>query len=225
LIDQAAKAAATRFNDRLGTVTPKKIIAAWKDVEQPGKNASDWLDDTYPELSGRMFDALMPPLLTTWRRAWMLGQHAGKTLVSAMDPPVEVKKDPTLSFDVWVTTYSNPLVEEIVKTRLDDFAKLLEITSATGLTDDDIEIFSVADATTIMVTEVTRLAMLAAYGIYQGSGVSEVSWVLGPGDPCTRCAENESGGPVLIGSEFPSGDQRPPAHPSCRCGVVPVSAA
>lgn len=223
MIDQAAKAAATRFNDRLGTATPKKIIAAWKDVEQPGKNAGDWLESTYPELGDRMAEALMPPLLTTWRRAWMLGQHAGKTLVAAMVPPVEVKKDETLSFDAWVTANSDRLVDEMVKATLEKFVTALDGIVAGADVADDIEILGLADATTIMVTEVTRLAMLAAYGIYRGSGVSEVSWVLGPGEACEMCAANEMGGAVILDSEFPSGDQRPPAHPNCRCGVVPTA--
>lgn len=36
---------------------------------------------------------------------------------------------------------------------------------------------------------------------------------------CDECAENEDASPIPIDEEFPSGDQRPPAHPNCRCAL------
>jgi hypothetical protein len=40
-------------------------------------------------------------------------------------------------------------------------------------------------------------------------------------DPCPECAIN-SGAVVNIGSTFPSGANQPPAHPHCRCALLPV---
>jgi hypothetical protein len=40
-------------------------------------------------------------------------------------------------------------------------------------------------------------------------------------DPCKICAQNANQ-IVNIGQQFPSGDQRPPAHPNCRCALAPV---
>lgn len=38
-------------------------------------------------------------------------------------------------------------------------------------------------------------------------------------DACDFCVENEEAGAIPIGEPFPSGDDRPPGHPSCRCAV------
>ena len=55
----------------------------------------------------------------------------------------------------------------------------------------------------------------------------------GPGTPCRwvadhgglACADaddNALAGPVPCGAAFPTGDTAPPAHPGCRCMVVPA---
>lgn len=36
---------------------------------------------------------------------------------------------------------------------------------------------------------------------------------------CDDCADNEDAGAIPVTSLFPSGDERPPAHPNCRCAV------
>jgi hypothetical protein len=40
-------------------------------------------------------------------------------------------------------------------------------------------------------------------------------------DPCDICAKND-GQVIQIGQSFASGDQQPPAHPHCRCVLLPV---
>jgi hypothetical protein len=40
-------------------------------------------------------------------------------------------------------------------------------------------------------------------------------------DPCDICAKND-GQVIVIGQTFASGDQQPPAHPHCRCVLLPV---
>ena len=45
------------------------------------------------------------------------------------------------------------------------------------------------------------------------------------GLPCADAEDNALGGPTACGAEFPTGDLVPPAHPGCRCILVPADAA
>lgn len=51
---------------------------------------------------------------------------------------------------------------------------------------------------------------------------AQVSWVLDDGaGPCPDGADDALAGPVVKGEEFPTGHLHPPAHPACRCLLVP----
>lgn len=69
-------------------------------------------------------------------------------------------------------------------------------------------------------TEMGRALMAEQSDTYAENGVESVEWLAL--DPCELCAENESEGPIPVGTEFPSGDLYPPAHPNCYCDLVPV---
>ena len=51
-------------------------------------------------------------------------------------------------------------------------------------------------------------------------GVTGKRWVTF--NPCEICEANEAEGDVPIDHTFSSGDERPPAHPNCRCALAPV---
>jgi hypothetical protein len=51
-------------------------------------------------------------------------------------------------------------------------------------------------------------------------GVTGKEWITH--DPCPICEENGAEGVVPIDHIFSSGDERPPAHPNCRCALAPV---
>ncbi|MCU1352763.1 MAG: hypothetical protein JWM05_1972 [Acidimicrobiales bacterium] len=52
---------------------------------------------------------------------------------------------------------------------------------------------------------------------------SRARWLVDDGDaPCPDCDDNALGGAVATGDAFPTGDLMPPAHPGCRCLLVPV---
>lgn len=59
---------------------------------------------------------------------------------------------------------------------------------------------------------------------WQQLGVEQVAWVARDEARCPegRCRTNASEGPVAIGTDFPSGDRVPPAHPGCTCVVEPA---
>ena len=51
-------------------------------------------------------------------------------------------------------------------------------------------------------------------------GITGKEWVTH--DPCDICQANEDTGVIGINDSFPSGDDRPPSHPNCRCALAPV---
>lgn len=77
-------------------------------------------------------------------------------------------------------------------------------------------------AVTIANTEMARAMSVASVDSYQEFGVEQVEWI--GVEPCDICQENEDAGAIDFGSEFPSGDTEPPAHPNCRCSIGPVIA-
>lgn len=51
-------------------------------------------------------------------------------------------------------------------------------------------------------------------------GVTGKEWIVT--DPCTEICEQNDGVIIPIDGTFPSGHDRPPAHPNCRCALAPV---
>jgi hypothetical protein len=78
---------------------------------------------------------------------------------------------------------------------------------------------SPARALTIAITEQNRAVSYATSVRYREAGLEQMQWLVF--DPCKICAQNANQ-IVNIGQQFPSGDQRPPAHPNCRCALAPV---
>jgi hypothetical protein len=46
-------------------------------------------------------------------------------------------------------------------------------------------------------------------------------WVVDDEGPCPDCDDNELAGAVTKGDGYPTGQAHPPAHPGCRCLLVP----
>lgn len=78
---------------------------------------------------------------------------------------------------------------------------------------------SPARALRIAVTEQNRAVSAATVTRYRDAGLDRMEWATS--DPCPICAAN-SGQVVAIGSSFNSGHTQPPAHPWCRCTLMPV---
>lgn len=75
----------------------------------------------------------------------------------------------------------------------------------------------------VAVTETSRAVNEAARRVYEHAGIATARW-LSENDTrvCPVCDRNEAAGPVLLGHPYPSGDVAPPAHPRCRCVLLPV---
>ena len=82
----------------------------------------------------------------------------------------------------------------------------------------------------LRATAVPELAAdLASGGFNSGTAAaagSDAVWRWVPdngGLPCADAEDNSLEGPIACGKSFPTGDVVPPAHPGCRCIVVPVA--
>jgi SPP1 gp7 family putative phage head morphogenesis protein len=96
---------------------------------------------------------------------------------------------------------------------------------ARNLLKDQITSRVVTDASragTIAVTEMSRALNTATVDNYKQFGVEKVEWLAIDTGVCDICPANEAQGPIPIGQMFESGDTEPPAHPNCRCTVVPI---
>jgi len=78
---------------------------------------------------------------------------------------------------------------------------------------------SPARALTIAITEQNRVMSVATIQRYKEAELEKMEWHVS--DPCNKCAQN-AGVEVPIGTSFPSGNTQPPAHPHCRCVLLPV---
>lgn len=128
------------------------------------------------------------------------------------------------------TTPPPPDPAEIAATRLDEVARAMAAAAAdhstvADLADqiDHVVHGSWADATA--TTETTRASTDAAVGVYRAARVRATTWLTANDVAvCPYCVENEEHGPVPLGEAFPTGDESPPAHPRCRCCLMPSSA-
>jgi Phage Mu protein F like protein len=86
-------------------------------------------------------------------------------------------------------------------------------------------LFSPERSELIATTEITRAnsaASLIGYKASEKAGVKlKKRWILAA-DPCPICLENNEAGDIALDDYFPSDDLAPPAHPNCRCAVIPI---
>lgn|GEM_PF-885056 len=117
----------------------------------------------------------------------------------------------------------------ILDTRTEAAARVLLDGTAAGdstanMTAGLLAAFSnIGGARTVAVTEVVAASSVASMALYVARGVEWGRWVTDPsGNVCALCIANADAGPVRIGDAYPSGHSESPAHPHCRCEVVPA---
>ena len=121
----------------------------------------------------------------------------------------------------------NILVNGITDTKLNTIGSVLAQSLSDGSTVQKTAslINDVIDdperAAMIARTEISRAVNIASNDLYASSGVEQVDWLVAEG--CQDCQDNADASPIDIGSEFPSGDTEPPAHPNCMCTIAPAA--
>lgn len=87
----------------------------------------------------------------------------------------------------------------------------------TGLTDDR------GWAMTVAWTETNRAQSAAALDRYRAAGKEGKEWFTAADQRvCPRCFSNAEESPIPIEDRFSSGDLTSPAHPRCRCAILPA---
>lgn len=117
------------------------------------------------------------------------------------------------------------VIRELSRTTLDDIGTALADSIELGL--DAVRagkliarhVASPSRALTIAITEQNRAMSAATVERYRQAEIGQVEWEVS--DPCPKCAQNANV-VVTIGQSFPSGNTQPPAHPHCRCVLLPI---
>jgi hypothetical protein len=177
-----------------------------------------------------------------WQEAFILGQVAadewlGKAREAKKADDIEVNWDTWKPGDVDTALNIKNFQKYLAKVNADSYFKTFNketvINLGTALSDSiaaglDAEsaavmigqhVGSASRALTIAITEQNRAMSFSTIERYKEAGLAKMEWAVS--DPCKICAQNESQ-IVEIGQPFKSNDTQPPAHPHCRCVLLPV---
>lgn len=130
----------------------------------------------------------------------------------------------------WASTKAGSLITQISETTRAAIASDIEAAIADGLSTDELaellaDSYSFSDARAEMIarTEVAFADVQGNMASYRDAGVERKEWITaGDGDVSDECSANAAAGPIPIDDPFPDGSDGPPAHPNCRCDVLPV---
>jgi len=121
------------------------------------------------------------------------------------------------------------VIKSIASRRLDELAAVLADGLEEGRTPDEIGravrglVSDPVKARQIAITETARALSASSVAEYRDSGVLGKEWLhAADHDVCPACIANEDAGPIGLDDLFPSKDPFPPAHPWCRCAIMPA---
>lgn len=210
----------------LSAVDCDELAAAWaqhmgldKGLRDVVQVALAWLRDQAINLAG----AFGVPVRSAVEQGYSAGQAAA---VEQLDDDARTPAAERLEqlLDAAAVTISS-----VAETRFVELAQVLADGVEQGLSAGQLkrELRSVLDAPqwaeTVAVTETARAYSAATQATYQANGIGKKLWMLAPDQRiCDTCADNAAQGAVDTTSAFASGDVHPPAHPNCRCALLPV---
>lgn len=131
---------------------------------------------------------------------------------------------PTRAFQRFLASFGITL-KELTNTTVNDIGNSLADALEQGLSANQAaklirrNVASSSRALMIAITEQNRAMSAATINRYREMQIGQMEWEVS--DPCDKCAIN-AGQVVTIGGTFNSGDTQPPAHPNCRCALLPV---
>ena len=161
----------------------------------------------------------MPLLLELWERGYEIGEEAARQASGY--------KGFARGVQALIDSQGYAWLNQIIATLLDTLGDILGEHAEDDISAADLgalledALASEANAERIAQTEVTRASAQAAADVYQAAGIYEVRWVTEDDLACPECLANQAAGPLVYGNPFPSGDISPPAHPHCRCALLP----
>jgi SPP1 gp7 family putative phage head morphogenesis protein len=190
-------------------------------------------------------EPLRQTVMRAWAEAYVLGQAAAgewiaKTERANKADDIEVNWDnwkpgdkatalllnPTKGFEAYLQSVNaDSYFKKFNKETIVNLGTALSDSIATGLDAESAAVMigrhvaSPSRALTIAITEQNRAMSFGSIQRYKEAGLQKMEWAVS--DPCDICAKND-GQVILIGQAFASGDRQPPAHPHCRCVLLPV---
>jgi SPP1 gp7 family putative phage head morphogenesis protein len=150
--------------------------------------------------------------LIDWSK-WNPGDEAAALLIR----PTKAFERFLSSFGVTLKELTNTTVNDIGNSIADALEQGLSANQAAKLIRRNVATSS--RALTIAITEQNRAMSAATINRYKEMQIPEMEWEVS--DPCPKCAQNANQ-VVRIGGTFNSGNTQPPAHPNCRCALLPV---
>lgn len=190
-------------------------------------------------------EPLRQTVMRAWAEAYVLGQAAAdewikKTKEANKADDIEVNWDnwkpgdkatalllnPTKGFEAYLQSsggasyfkkFNKETIVNLGTALSDSIALGLDAESAAVMIGQHVA--SPSRALTIAITEQNRAMSFGSIQRYKEAGLQKMEWAVS--DPCDICAKND-GQVIVIGQSFASGDQQPPAHPHCRCVLLPV---
>jgi SPP1 gp7 family putative phage head morphogenesis protein len=229
-------------------VDAKRVIAAYRKT-QPAESKNPTQDRararSWAMLNMRINnEPLLEILQRTWADGFVLGQAYGDDEIKRAREAKKADNNDYIDWDNWkpgdaaTATLLRPpkafqellgrarvTIKDLDQTGYDRVGTALADSIAQGLSDTraarliNDAIGNPARALSIAITETNRAMSFGAISRYQAANLEQMEWAVS--DPCPECAIN-SGAVVNIGSTFPSGANQPPAHPHCRCVLLPV---
>jgi SPP1 gp7 family putative phage head morphogenesis protein len=190
-------------------------------------------------------EPLRQTVMRAWAEAYVLGQVAAdewikKTKEANKADDIEVNWDnwkpgdkatalllnPTKGFEAYLqSTGGASYFKKFNKETIVNLGTALSDSIALGLDAESAAVMigkhvaSPSRALTIAITEQNRAMSFGSIQRYKEAGLQKMEWAVS--DPCDICAKND-GQVIVIGQTFASGDTQPPAHPHCRCVLLPV---
>lgn len=193
---------------------------------------------------GKLTAAITRILSSLWTESFAVGQKSAQHAVN-------YKKGSLYNEDFWsnwqpgdaeaaravaggglqkmLDNYGIATIKAITNTRMEQLADALAVGFDNGDSAETIAkaITPILDnksrALMIADTEMARAATAGAYGFYKEANEEYVRWSpLRDKRVCAQCAANRDAGPVKVDGLFPSGVTGPPAHPNCRCALLPA---
>jgi hypothetical protein len=190
-------------------------------------------------------EPLRQTVMRAWAEAYVLGQTAAnewikKTEQANKADDIEVNWDnwkpgdkatalllnPTKGFEAYLQSVgADSYFKKFNKETIVNLGTALSDSISLGLDAESAAVMigkhvaSPARALTIAITEQNRAMSFGSIQSYKEAGLGKMEWAVS--DPCDVCAKND-GQVILIGQTFASGDAQPPAHPHCRCVLLPV---
>jgi SPP1 gp7 family putative phage head morphogenesis protein len=226
-LDRIAQECAARLRHvALSAVDCDELAAAWAEHYGLDKGLRDLVQIALAWLHGRAID-LTGALGSVVRGAVSDGWDAGQT--DALDAVGDGARFPSGQLLEQALDRVDITISSVAATRFDELAEVLATGVKQGLSASTLakDLRDALEderwAETVAVTETARAMSAATQATYLANGVERKTWLLAPDQRvCDRCEGNASQGAIPTTDQFASGDAHPPAHPRCRCALVPV---